>query len=102
MAKAAAASLEPRCARMAEEMGFELVDFCLDREPTGTYLRLYIDRPEGISLDDFRRRFDVDLFTVYDPAILRRHKGLINLYDNQLYLTDAGMDVSKTVMAEFV
>ena len=39
---------------------------------------------------------------VYDPAILRRHKGLINLYDDQLYLTDAGMDVSNTVMAEFV
>ena len=81
MAKAAAASLEPRCARMAEEMGFELVDFCLDREPTGTYLRLYIDRPEGISLDDCERYhkavrpvvepIDFDFMEVSSPGLDR-------------------------------
>ncbi len=49
------ASLEPECARIAEEMGFELVEMVIDREPTGDYLRLYIDRPEGISLDDCER-----------------------------------------------
>ena len=71
-------------------------------EEMGIYVFTGLRKAEGISLDDFRRRFDVDLFTVYDPAILKRHKGLINLYDNQLYLTDAGMDVSNRVMAEFV
>ena len=81
MAKAAAASLEPRCARMAEEMGFELVDFCLDREPTGVYLRLYIDRPEGISLDDCEKYhkavrpavepIDFDYMEVSSPGIDR-------------------------------
>ncbi|MBQ9059847.1 MAG: radical SAM family heme chaperone HemW [Firmicutes bacterium] len=73
-----------------------------DREEMGIYVFTGLRKKEGISLDDFRSRFDVDLFTVYDPAILKRHKGLINLYNNQLYLTDAGMDVSNTVMAEFV
>ena len=68
----------------------------------GIYVFTGLRKKEGISLDDFRRRFEVDLFSVYDPAILKRHKGLINLYNNQLYLTDAGMDVSNTVMAEFV
>ena len=53
MAKASrTASVEAACVRLAEEMGFELVEICLDQEPTGKYLRLYIDRPEGISLDD--------------------------------------------------
>ena len=33
-------------------MGYELIDINLDREPTGKYLRFYIDRPEGVSLDD--------------------------------------------------
>ncbi len=33
-------------------MGFELVDAGIEKEPTGRYLRFYIDRPEGISLDD--------------------------------------------------
>ena len=73
-----------------------------DLEEMGIYVFTGLRKAEGVSLTDFRRRFEVDLFSVYDPAILRRHRGLINLYDNQLYLTDAGMDVSNTVMAEFV
>ncbi len=43
---------EPKCRKVAEEMGFELVDVALDKEPTGKYLRIYIDKPEGITLDD--------------------------------------------------
>jgi len=53
MAKAElSTAVEPQCRRVAGEMGFELVEVALDREPTGKYLRIYIDRPEGISLDD--------------------------------------------------
>ena len=52
MAKAGAAAIEAKCARIAEEMGFELIDAAVEKEPTGKYLRFYIDRPEGISLDD--------------------------------------------------
>ena len=52
MAKAGTAAIEARCARIAEEMGFELVDLGIEKEPTGRYLRFYIDKPEGISLDD--------------------------------------------------
>ncbi len=44
--------LESVCAPIAERMGYELIDINLDREPTGKYLRFYIDRPEGVSLDD--------------------------------------------------
>ena len=52
MAKAAAAAIEARCGKIAADMGFELVEIALEKEPTGKYLRFYIDRPEGISLDD--------------------------------------------------
>ena len=52
MAKAGTAAIEGRCAKIAEEMGFELVDLGIEKEPTGRYLRFYIDKPEGISLDD--------------------------------------------------
>ena len=54
MAKAAAgtAQLEGKCTPIAARLGYELVDVCLDREPTGKYLRFYIDKPEGVSLDD--------------------------------------------------
>ncbi len=52
MAKAETASIEARCGKIAEKMGFELVDVAVEKEPTGRYLRFYIDKPEGISLDD--------------------------------------------------
>ena len=52
MAKAETAAIEARCAKIAEQMGFELVDTGIEKEPTGRYLRFYIDKPEGISLDD--------------------------------------------------
>ena len=52
MSKKEVTSIETRCGKIAEEMGFELVDLALEKEPTGKYLRFYIDKPEGISLDD--------------------------------------------------
>ena len=52
MAKAEVTAIEARCAKIAEQMGFELVDLAVEKEPTGKYLRFYIDKPEGISLDD--------------------------------------------------
>lgn len=82
MAKAEiTASIEPRCRRLAEKMRYELVDVCLDREPTGKYLRIYIDRPEGISLDDceafhkavrpLAEDYDYDFMEVSSPGIDR-------------------------------
>ena len=52
MAKDALAGLEAKAQKVAEGMGYELVDVCIDREPTGKYLRFYIDKAEGVSLDD--------------------------------------------------
>ena len=45
--------------RIAEEMQVELVDVELVKEPTGHFLRFYVDRPDGIALNDleaFHRR----------------------------------------------
>ena len=45
--------------RIAQEMNVELVDVELVREPTGRFLRFYVDRPDGIALNDleaFHRR----------------------------------------------
>ena len=46
------AGLETKARAIAEQMGYELVDVCMDKEPTGKYLRFYIDKEEGVSLDD--------------------------------------------------
>jgi len=62
-------------------MGFELVDAGIEKEPTGRYLRFYIDRPEGISLDDceayhkavrsLAETIDYDFMEVSSPGIDR-------------------------------
>ena len=46
------AGLEAKARAIAEQMGYELMDVCMDKEPTGKYLRFYIDKEEGVSLDD--------------------------------------------------
>ena len=46
MAKPEVAAIEARCAKIAADMGYELVDAAIEKEPTGKYLRFYIDRPE--------------------------------------------------------
>ena len=82
MAKAElTAVIAPKCQRLADRMGFELVEVALDREPTGKYLRIYIDKPEGITLDDceaFHRaimpqveNYEYDFMEVSSPGIDR-------------------------------
>lgn len=82
MAKSELTSVvEPKCCRLAEEMGYELVDVSLDKEDTGRYLRLYIDKPEGIDLNDCERYhraiqpqledYDYDFLEVSSPGVDR-------------------------------
>lgn len=40
------------CQAVADAMGYELVEAGIEKENTGRYLRAYIDRPGGVSLDD--------------------------------------------------
>ena len=82
MAKAElTAVIVPKCRKIAERMGFELVDVALDREPGGRYLRIYIDKPAGITLDDCEayhkeirplvEDYDYDFMEVSSPGIDR-------------------------------
>ena len=82
MAKAELTNLvEPKCRQLAEKLGFELVDVCLDRENAGKFLRIYIDKPEGITLDDCEayhraiqpqvENYDYDFLEVSSPGIDR-------------------------------
>ena len=77
----ALSGLEKGARTIAEQMGYELVDVCLDREPTGKYLRFYIDKDEGVSLDDceavhkavrgLAETVDYDFMEVSSPGIDR-------------------------------
>ena len=87
------AKLEAACSHVAERMGYELIDICLDREPTGKYLRFYIDKPEGVSLDDceafhkavrdLAETVDYDFMEVSSPGIDRPLKSDRDFERNQ-------------------
>lgn len=44
--------LEQIAAKTAADMGFELIELELAKEPQGLFLRFYIDKPDGITIDD--------------------------------------------------
>ena len=74
-------ALERKASALAESMGYELTEVCLEKENTGKYLRFFIDRPEGISLDDceafhkavrpLTEPVDFDFMEVSSPGIDR-------------------------------
>ena len=69
------------CERHAARLGYELCDAAIEKEPTGRYLRIYIDKDGGITLDDceaYHRAvqpsledFDYDFLEVCSPGIDR-------------------------------
>ncbi len=71
----------PISKKLAEELGYELVEVALDKEPAGKYLRIYLDKPEGIALTDcetFHRRvqplvehLEYDFLEVCSPGLDR-------------------------------
>ena len=69
------------CQRTADQMHYELCDAALEKEPTGRYLRIYIDTETGVTLDDCEKYhravqphledFDYDFLEVCSPGIDR-------------------------------
>ena len=73
--------VEPACAALAEKLHYELVDVELVREGASKYLRIYINKPDGITLSDCEtyhravaplvERVDYDFLEVCSPGIDR-------------------------------
>ena len=73
--------VEPACRALAEELHYELVDVELVREGASRYLRIYINKPDGITLSDCEtyhravvplvERVDYDFLEVCSPGIDR-------------------------------
>lgn len=117
----------PKCQALADAMGLELVDVCLDKEGAGKYLRIYLDKPEGLSLDDCERyhraimpqmeNYDYDFLEVSSPGVDRplktdkdyqRHLGdevevkLFKAVDGVKLFTGtlAGLDEEKNILLD--
>lgn len=73
--------LTPLAQKLAKQFMYELVDVCLDKEPQGKYLRIYLDKEGGITLNDceaYHRAliplvedYDYDFLEVSSPGVDR-------------------------------
>ena len=117
----------PKCQALAQRMGLELVDVCLDKESAGKYLRIYLDKPQGLSLDDCENyhraiqpqleQYDYDFLEVSSPGVDRplktprdyeRHLGdevevkLFKAVNGQKVYTGilAGLDEEKQILRD--
>ncbi len=85
------------CERLAGQMGYELFDAGFEKEPGGLYLRAYIDKDGGITLDDCEKYhralqplvedMDYDFMEVSSPGIdrpLKREKDILRNIGNRV------------------
>lgn len=57
----------------------------------------------GISIDEFKQRFNKDIYVVYGDVIEKKIKeGLLICNDGRLYLSSKGIEVSNYVMSDFI
>ncbi|MGN0435801.1 MAG: radical SAM family heme chaperone HemW [Wujia sp.] len=57
----------------------------------------------GVSREDFQERFKKDIYEVYAPVINKYiDQGFMATSGDRIYLTDAGIDVSNVILADFL
>lgn len=58
---------------------------------------------EGIKKEEFKERFNKDIYSIYGDVIDKNKlMGLLKDEENRLFLTEKGIEVSNSVMAEFI
>lgn len=58
---------------------------------------------EGISIEDFEKRFKTTIHKVYGQVILiHKNKGLLEEKDGRIFLSPKGIELSNTVMSDFI
>lgn len=81
-----------------------------EQESAGEYMGEYVftalRKTEGVDTADFQKTFGIDFFQVYgdklEKLLAYREKGLLILEKGRIALTEAGIDCSNRIMAEFV
>ncbi len=88
---------------LADEALYEDIEQLSPEDQMEEFMFLGLRRMEGVSAEEFQIRFGVSLESVYG-AVLRRYRelGLLKEGRGRVALTDAGVDVSNTVMADFL
>ena len=67
------------------------------------YMFLGLRKTAGIDIADFKEKFGCDISKIYDKPIKDNiASGLLIHKDNCLYLSQRGIDISNTVMSDFI
>lgn len=85
------------CEKVAKKLDYELCDAAMEKEPTGRYLRIYIDTEGGVTLDDCEKYhralqpavedMDYDFMEVSSPGIdrpLKREDDILRNIGNRV------------------
>jgi oxygen-independent coproporphyrinogen III oxidase len=79
------------------------------KDAMGTFLFTGLRKTEGISFKEFKTRYDLDFFQVYEDRLEQleqyRKQGLLDWSDpemGRLWITELGIDCSNDIMSEFV
>jgi oxygen-independent coproporphyrinogen-3 oxidase len=77
--------------------------FCKRKDEMEEFMFLGLRMMQGISKNEFKNRFGVTVESVYGRVIEKyKQRQLLIEEGDRLYLSDAGIDVSNVVMAEFM
>ena len=67
------------------------------------FMYLGLRMTAGVSREEFKQRFDRDMFDVYGEVINKyTDQGFMNVDENRVWLTDRGIDVSNYILADFI
>ena len=67
------------------------------------FMFLGLRMTKGISLDEFKKRFGIDIKNVYAKEIEQfKEEGFMDLKDGRVFLTKQGVDVSNQIFVEFM
>ncbi len=82
---------------------YEDTEHLSEQDQMEEFMFLGLRRMEGVSVEAFQNRFGTSMESVYG-AVIRRYRelGLLQEAGGRVFLTDAGIDVSNTVMADFL
>ena len=74
-----------------------------EKDLMGEFMFLGLRKTKGVLNSEFKRFFNKDMFEIYSPVINKfLSSELLKTDGEALFLTEKGMDLSNTVMCEFV
>ena len=75
----------------------------LINEQMEEYMFLGLRKVKGISIKEFERIFEKNVYDEYGEVINKHlENGLLEIKENRIFLTDKGLDVSNFVMSDFL